>query len=242
MNQLGAIVEGDHRDLADGPVLEGSLRHPGSELLQTLLHALDDSQRVVPVARDHDPTDDLRAGVVQPAPATGGAEVDVGHVSNPDGRVLALDDDHLLEVVERLDEADPADDVLDVVDLHRAGADVDVRLTDRVGDLSQRDPVGAHRVGIDVDLVLLDEAADRGDLADPVDRLQGVANGPVLDAPELVEVPAAGRVAVGVAPLERVPEDLPEGGGVGAEGGSTPSGSRFGGSDASFSSTRERDQ
>ena len=78
-------------------------------------------------------------------------------------------------------------------------------------------PCGPHRVGVDVDLVLLHEAADRGHLADPLGAEQVVAHVPVLDRAQLVQVPAAGRVAVGVAALQRVPVDLAQRRRVGAE-------------------------
>ncbi len=78
--------------------------------------------------------------------------------------------------------------------------------------------MGAHGVGVDLDLVLADEAADRGDLGDTPGLHQPIADVPVLDGAQLVQVPPAGRLAVRVAALQRVPEDLAKGRGVGPEG------------------------
>ena len=48
------------------------------------------------------------------------------------------------------------------------------------------------------------------DFSDPVDTLQRKTDIPILNASQFVKIPAAGRLAGGVAPFERVPEDLSE--------------------------------
>ena len=85
-------------------------------------------------------------------------------------------------------------------------------------NLVEPHPVGAHRVRVDVDLVFLHKAAYRGYLTDAVGRQQGIAHLPVLDATQLVQVPAARGSALFVAAFQRVPEYLPQGRGIWSQG------------------------
>src|SRR5690606_21769717 len=124
-----------------------------------------------------------------------------------------------LEIFKVLHKSEASDEILDTIHLERASANIQVALAYGVRDLRQTHVVGAHRFGVDVDLILADEPTDRGDLANPLDRLQGVANGPVLDAAQLVGVPATNGAALWVLALEGVPEDLPQGGGIRAKRG-----------------------
>ena len=78
-------------------------------------------------------------------------------------------------------------------------------------DLVDAHPIGAHRVWIDVDLVFLHKAAYGGHLADAVGRQQGIAHLPILDATQLVQVPAARGRTLFVAAFQRVPKYLPQG-------------------------------
>ena len=130
-------------------------------------------------------------------------------------------DHRVFQVFNVPDEAQAADHVLDVVHLDGAGADVDVRLANRVIDLGQGHAVCPHRVRIHVDLVLADEPTHRGDLADSLGRLERVADVPVLRRAQLVQVPATGRFVGGFAgyriyfaAFQRVPEDLAQGSGI----------------------------
>src|SRR5690606_24647690 len=112
-------------------------------------------------------------------------------VADPDRRVLANGDHGLLDVAQLLNEPNAADQIFDSIDLEGPRADVEVGSGDGLGDLIEGDLVGPERLGVDVDLVLLHVAADRGDLGHALDRLQGVAHGPILDRSEFVEIPAA---------------------------------------------------
>ena len=126
-----------------------------------------------------------------------------------DGRALLLTDDDLLQVFDRLDEADAADEELDAVFLQHLRAHIDVRLAHGLVNVHERDPVGAQFVGVNVDLILLHEAADAGDFAHAFDGVELVAEIPVLDGTQFGEVEAFR--------LDGIPKDLAERGGVGAE-------------------------
>ena len=89
--------------------------------------------------------------------------------------------------------------------------------------------MGAHGVGIHVDLIFLYEAANRGHFADAFGREQSVAHVPVLRAADLIEIPAAGGIALRIAAFDGVPVNLPKGGGVGAQRGLNAGGQGSGG-------------
>jgi hypothetical protein len=193
---------------------------PRAECPDLRLDVLDGAQRVVALAHDHDAAHRLGAADGERSAALRRPEIDHGHVAHPDGDEVRPDPHHrLLKIGEAVDETEPAHQVFDAVDFDDARADVQVALAHRIEDLLQRDPVRAQRVGIDVDLVLAHEAADGGHLADALRGEQAVAHVPVLHAAQLVEIPAADRPAVGIAPLQRVPVHLAQRGGVRTQGG-----------------------
>ena len=97
-------------------------------------------------------------------------------------------------------------------DFEHTTADLLVRLADRPNDVAQGNAVGQELVRVDHDLVLLHESADGGDLGDARDALQGVAQVPVLQRAELLEVEPPGLVH------ERVLEHPADAGGVRAQG------------------------
>ena len=121
----------------------------------------------------------------------------------------------------RLEVAQAAHHELGFGHLHQAAADIVVGALDGLFDLRDGDVVGEQPVGIDLDLVLLDVAADAGDLGDPVDRGQLVAQVPVLDRAQLLQVV--------VVALQHVFIDPADPGGIGAEAGRHPLGQLAGG-------------
>ena len=77
-------------------------------------------------------------------------------------------------------------------------ADVAVAALDGAPDLGEREAVGEQRVRIDLHLVLADVAADARDLRDARDRLQLVAEVPVLDGAEIRQIVTSGPIDEGV--------------------------------------------
>ena len=128
-------------------------------------------------------------------------------------------DDGFFDVGDVFDVAGAANEVFDAIDGEVAGTDFAVRLAHGIGDVGEGYLVGAEQVGIDIDLVFFFKATDGGDFGDALGGEQGVAHLPVLNAAEFVGVPAADRLAVGVAAFEDIPKNLTETGGVWAEGG-----------------------
>src|SRR5690625_5880840 len=61
--------------------------------------------------------------------------------------------------------------------------------------------------------------ANTGYFTDAFGGYRAETHGPVLQAAQFVQVPAARRIAFGVASLKRVPEHLAQGGGIRPQGG-----------------------
>ena len=88
--------------------------------------------------------------------------------------------------------ADAADHELGLAHLDEASADVEVGPRDGSLDRAQRHVVRQKPDRVDDHLVLLDEPADRGDLADALDRDELIPQIPVLEAAQVREVQRAG--------------------------------------------------
>ena len=200
VDEAGAVVGGDDVD---------ARRQGGLQFLDLLLDAIGDGQRVFAEAHHDGAADGLVAVLLEDAAAELRADLHRGHVLDVDRRAAARGDYRVLNVLGVVDPADAADEVLGVVLLDGPAADGGVAAGDGVVQLGQRDAVGAEGVGVHVDLVLERHPADRADLGH-------AGHGVDLRADEeLLQRPAAAGVEV--AAVERVPEDLAQGGGVGRQ-------------------------
>ena len=184
------------------------------QLLDLLLDALGDGQRILAVPHQHDAAGHFVAVLLEDAAAELRAELHGGDVLDVDRRAVDLLDDGVFDVVLVLDPADAADDVLGVVLLDDAAAGRHVALGDGGVQLAERDAVGPQVFGPHVDLIFQRRAADDGHVGDARRGVQ--LRGDV----ELVERPQPARIdrMLG-ARLDRVPEDLPERRGVGGQVG-----------------------
>ena len=115
------------------------------------------------------------------------------------------------DVVGVLHVAAAANDLFVPAHLDDAAADLLVRRAHRLDDVVHADAVPEQLGRIDVDLVLLHEAADARDLGDARHAAERVAQVPVLDRAQLLQVVLARLVD------ERVLEDPADAGRVGAE-------------------------
>ena len=89
VDDVGAVVERHDVDLRDAAVGERLLRQAGFELLDLLLHPLDDVQRVFAVAHQHHAAHGFHARLVERAAAEVGAERDGRDVLHLDRRALS---------------------------------------------------------------------------------------------------------------------------------------------------------
>jgi hypothetical protein len=204
----------------EAPVHHGLGRKARGDLGNPSLHVLDGPEGIEALPDHHHSPHRLGPGHGKGSPAGGGAQGDPGHVPQADGDVARGGPNHrLLQVLQAPNEPPAPDDVLHPVDLGGARPDVQVGGGGGVQDLVQGHVVDSHGVPVNVHLVLPDVPADGGHLAHPLGGQEAVAHEPVLDAPELVQVPSPHRPALGIPPLQRIPEDLPQGGGVGPQCG-----------------------
>ena len=86
--------------------------------------------------------------------------------------------------------------------LDGAAADIEVGLLDGHHHLGDRDVVGHQLVGIDRHLVLFDETAEAGHLAHPFQRGQFIAQIPVLDGAQFLEIVAIALEGVFIDPAD----------------------------------------
>jgi hypothetical protein len=204
-DQVGAVVRRDDLDAG---------RERRAERVERGLHAIDDGERVLALAHDHDAADRVAEPVeVGDAASHVGADRDRRHVFHEHRRArLGVAPHHeVLEVVDRAGVAAPAHHELRAGELEEPTAGLRVPLADRVDERRERHAVGEEARGIGRHLILPHEAADGGDLRDARDGLQLIAKRPVLQAPER-------RQVVGVAPVdERVLEHPADARRVGAD-------------------------
>ena len=158
IDQVGAVV-----DRLDGHALRQARRDLG----EALLDVLDDGERVLAEALQHDAGDDLALAVQlgDAAPLVRG-ELDARHVPEQHRHAAVALDDDLLEIGEALDVAAAAHGEFGLGQLDGAAADVHVAGAQRIAHLGERDAERLQPPRIDHDAVLLDEAADAGDLGD----------------------------------------------------------------------------
>ncbi len=134
-----------------------TLGQPGADLVELLLHSLDDLEGVLLVAHDRrcqrPPRRTVELGDAAPDV---GPEDDLAQILDPDGRAeLAAADDDLLEVLNGLGVAAAADHVLGAAELHQPAADLGGAVAHCLDHLLDPDAVAAQPVGVDGDLVLL---------------------------------------------------------------------------------------
>ena len=101
-----------------------------------------------------------------------------------------------------------------VAGVEHLAADALVAVGDRAVETAQRQVIRPELVRINLHLVLPDKPADAGHLRHARDAVELVANGPVLDRPQLIQTLALA--------FDGIPEDLPEGGGVRRQVGRDP--------------------
>ena len=156
----------------------------------------DDLQGIRADPHHHDAADRLACAVPVRGPAAHFRPVaDGGDVGEPDGRAAGADRDHaLLEILQVLDVAAPAQDVFATGELEHACADFRVGVADRPRDIRHRQPEAHQPIRIDDDLVLPFEAADRRDFRHAGDRLERRADGEILQGAQLGKIHPAGAV------------------------------------------------
>ena len=210
-------VDGDLHEVA--AVVVGLDLHPRRQhlgrldVLDPLVDALQGRGRLAAVAHEHDALHDVVVVVLADHAEAGGvADVDGGDVADADGDALLLDDDDILDVVDRVAEGHAAAEEADAADVERLlahgealAADVGVGVGDGGGELLEGDRVAAEAERVDVDLVLLGDAAVAGHVDDAGDLLPLAFHDPVLGLLQLAEGVALALQRVAVHLSDGVP-------------------------------------
>ena len=211
LDQSRPVVEGDDGHLRYRPVRQRLLRQTGIHLMNLLLHVVDHFQWVRPVAGNHHAAHGLHTFLVQSAAPRARPDVHESDIGNAHRHPLPDGDDGVLDVRHILHVTQPTDQVFHLVHLHRLGADVEVALLHGVHHVHHRHVERVHRVWVQLYLVLLDKPARRCYFGHALGGGQGVLHIKVLYRPQFLGVPASGGSSrFRVAPLQRVPVDLPQ--------------------------------
>jgi len=120
------MVEWNDRELGGTPVIENLGGQPGSNLLELVFHPIDDGQWVGAVAHDDDSTHRFGAALIERSTPDGGPQGHSAHLAHCDGYVIGHTHNGVFDVVEALDEAKPAYDVLGAIDLDGSCSNIDV--------------------------------------------------------------------------------------------------------------------
>ena len=173
-------------------VVEGLDGHAGRkarlDLADFFLHAVDSSECVLAVAHHDDAADHFATVHVERAASEVAADLHGCDVFKINGNAAALDQHDVLQVRERLHEAEAAHDEFHAVLLDNLAADVEVARADGVHHVFQRDLARAHLERTDFNLILSHEAADARDFRDPLHGVELVTDEPVLEGAQLAQV------------------------------------------------------
>src|ERR1019366_188889 len=177
-NQFGPIVRGDN--LYTG-------RKTSLDVMELLLNAIDQLESVLPLPHDHDPGYRLPGSVpVRDAAPDIRPERYVAHVGDANRNSALIFREHdLADVVSRLRISTAAHHVLGAAEFHQSPADVIVAAAHCVHYFADRDIERLELVRVNIDLVLPHEAAQRRDLGDTRNRLEAIAQVPVLVAAQV---------------------------------------------------------
>ena len=202
-NQRRPVIDRDDVHAVGKAALEfGKLR----------LDAIDHVEGVLAVPHDHDPCHRLTLAVqFDDAAAKRRSLHDAGNVGKRHGRAVLRVDDHLFEIKTVLHVARGPNDELAFTLLEHPAADLAGSCPNGRHDASDGDVVGAELVGVDQHLILAHEPADRRDLCHAFDPGELQLQEPILQRTQFGEVGPAASVD------QRVLEDPPDAGCVGAD-------------------------
>ena len=179
LDQLRAVVDG--HDLR-------TLRQRGRDLGELRFHAVDDGERIGPVALHGDAADGLALAVeLGDAAALVGCKLDAGDVAQEHRRPAFRLKHDLLDVGYPAEVAASAHHELGLGKLDHAAADVHVGGADRLAHLGERNIEALQAARIDDDRILPLEAADARDLGDAGRARDREAHLPILRRAQLRE-------------------------------------------------------
>ena len=159
------------------------------DLFDFLLDAIDQIERVLAVAHDHDAADHFAFAVqlrdAAPHVRPQSHRSDVAHQNR---RAASPPTVTLLDVLDGSDIAATAHHVFRAAQFDGAAADVVVAHANGIDHAFHRQPVGGQLVRIEIDLILAHESADAGDFRHAFDAADLIAQIPILKAAQLSQI------------------------------------------------------
>ena len=159
-------------------------------------------RRVLVLQHQHDPFDRVGIPVLaQDAFTLLMAQRGAAEVTHQDRRSAHLRHHDRADLLQIVNQSDPADDVALIAARDPATPSVGIVLVDRIDDIGDAEAIVLQLLGIEVQLVLAGEAAEIGVVDDAGHGLQRRNHGPALDLRQFLEILAVGleRVAVDLA-------------------------------------------
>jgi hypothetical protein len=214
------VVDGGQDEF--GAVVGGDQFHAGGQagldLFQPGFHAIDYGQGILTLANDHDAGDHFAVAIeIGHAAAHVRTERDGSHVAHADGDAGGADGERdVFEIGGGFCVTAAAHHVLAAGEFDQAAADIVVAAAHGGDHFRNRHAVSGQAVGVYLDLILANETAERGDFGDSGDRLEMIAEIPILDGAELGQVRAGLEAR---ATDQSILEDPADAGGIGAEFG-----------------------
>ena len=158
MDQLAAVVEGHDADPLRQGAIALEVRHPVLDVLHHL-------ERIGPPQHQDDSRHDLAFPVQHGrAMAHRMADGDLGHIPDEHRRPTLLLDDNVLQVLDRLDHPDTADNVSVGGTVENPASGIRIIASDRLVHLRNGQVVLPQLDGIDDHVILLHIAAQRVDI------------------------------------------------------------------------------
>src|SRR5882724_4217457 len=167
--------------------------------MQLLLDAVDDLQRVHTLTHDDDSADGLSLAVpFRHTFADVGSEAHSSQIAHQDRCPILTADCNGCEIIKGAEITEAADHVLRAAQVKNPTANFICAHLYFVDDCRKRYAIGKQLVGIELHLILPDEAADAGDLSNPRNGLQGIAQVPVLQATQIGKTMFAALIDDGI--------------------------------------------
>ena len=209
--QLRSVVKRYHSDLRHATVFQPFFGHSCLHLLYFRLYIVDNVHRIATVTRHNNSANSLLTLFIKPSATVAGPEIDLRHIFYAHRNTVARCNGSILQVGQTFDITQSANKIFGAVYLHRTRPHIDIGVLHCFHYLDKVHPIRAHGIRVEVYLILLDVSADRRHLGNSIGSGERITHVVILNGAQFLRIPAStGLVCLGIAPLERVPENLSE--------------------------------
>ncbi len=169
------------------------------------------------MAHNHDAANGFRSALIQRSAPQGRPQGNVADILDIDRNVIRDFDHRVFHIRNVFDKSQTANDILHPIYFDGSCSHINIGHFDGGKNFIQSHAKGTHRIGININLIFLDKPAHGSHFGHAFCAHQAVTDIPVLNAAQLIQVPASRRLVIRRSPLERVPEYLAQGGCVWAK-------------------------